>query len=95
MCTALWPPPGGPRSSVTSTCKRNQLNEVVRYKTVGGPRSSVTSTCKHNQLNEVVQYKTVCSWSLLLLHNTVGGVCTVGGVLWVVYRGWCTVGGVL
>ena len=24
--------------------------------------------------NDVVQYKTACSWSLLLLHNTVGGV---------------------
>ena len=42
-----------------------------------GPRPSVTSTCKHSQLTEVVQYKTACSWSLLLLYNT------VGSVLWV------------
>ena len=39
-----------------------------------GPRPTMTSTCKRNLLNEVAQYKTVCSWSLLLLHNTVGGV---------------------
>ena len=36
--------------------------------------------CKRNRLIEVVQYKTACSWSLLLLHNT------VGGVLWVKKR---------
>ena len=36
------------------------------------------TTCKRNQLNAVVQYKTVCSWSLLLLHNTVGGVLWAG-----------------
>ena len=34
---------------------------------------------KWNPLNESTQYKTVCSWSLLLLHNTVGSICTVGG----------------
>ena len=34
--------------------------------------------CKRNRLNEVVQYKIVCSWSLLLLHNSI-----VGSVLWV------------
>ena len=31
-----------------------------------------------NMYNEVVKYKTVCSWSLLLLHNTVGGVLWAG-----------------
>ena len=31
--TAFWSS-GGPRPSMTSTCKRNQLNEVVQYKTV-------------------------------------------------------------
>ena len=39
-----------------------------------------------NRLSAVVQYKTVCSWSLLLLHNTVVGVLRAGvlwaGVLW-------------
>ena len=39
---------------------------------------------KHNQLNEVVQYKTACSWSLLLLHNTVGGAKCEQGFLVIV-----------
>ena len=33
---------------------------------------------KHNWVNEVTQYKTVCNWSLLLLHNTIGGVLRAG-----------------
>ena len=36
------------------------------------------ATHKCNRLNEVVQCKTACSWSLLLLHNTVGGVLWAG-----------------
>ena len=45
----------------------------------GGPRPSITSMRKCNRLCEVAQYKlNLCSWLLLLLHNTVH-VC---GVLW-------------
>ena len=40
--------------------------------------NTMTAMHKHNQFNEVVQYKTVCSWSLLLLHNTIGSVLWAG-----------------
>ena len=36
-------------------------------------RTNITSSMK-----SIAQYKTVYSWSLLLLHNTVGGVLWVG-----------------
>ena len=44
------------------------------------PQPSMMSTqCTNvHQLNEVAQYKTACSWSLLLLHNTVDGVLWAG-----------------
>ena len=57
------------------------------------------ATHKCNRLNEVVQCKTACSWSLLLLHDTVGGVghyfcCTIPWAVLVItsaarYRGRC------
>ena len=52
----------------------------VQHSGSAGPVSQC-ATCKCNWLNEVTQYKTLCSWSLLLLHNTVGGVLWAGETL--------------
>ena len=74
---------------VTSTPSSCRFIYIKEFCSRWGPWLSLTSMCN------VAQYKTECSWSLLQLHNTVGGVLwaaycgrtncgqrTVGGVLW-------------